>query len=323
MYALRPLLVAVVLLTARIGSAQSVNHDLCDRLATLTTREQYRAQAERLIATGGAGAEFLRGCLAWDDRSTDASIGYFEKAASDANATSDYYLWLGNAYGVKAQRANPVSQAMLARKTKSAFEKAVALDGNNVEARYGLLQYYMMAPGIMGGSMTKAEEQGREIKRRNLYRGGMALASLASRRKDTPAIERELKAVREAFPDSINAANSLLNLYMAGSRWSESWALIDTLESGKLTAHARLPFLIGRTAAVSGQQLARGEAALTRYLAKPAARGEPQHSAAQVRLAQILEKQGKVDAAKAAYRAALAQDAKNEDAKKGLKALEK
>jgi tetratricopeptide (TPR) repeat protein len=210
----------------------------------------------------------------------------------------------------------------LARKTKAAFDKAVALDGDNVAARDGLLQFYMLAPGFMGGSMAKADEQGREIKRRNAYLGGMALATLANRRKDLVSVERELKAVTAAYPDSINPVASLINLYSANARWTDVWGVVDALEKGRLSSHPRVAFLVGRLAAMSGQQLARGEAALTQYLAKPPGRGEPRHAAAQVRLAQLLEKQGRVEPAKAAYRAALAQDPKNEEAKKGLKVLE-
>jgi len=47
---------------------------------------------------------------------------------------------------------------MLAPKMKSAWEKAIALDPKNLDARTSLIQYYLQAPGFMGGSVEKAKE---------------------------------------------------------------------------------------------------------------------------------------------------------------------
>jgi predicted Zn-dependent protease len=322
MMLLRPLLATPLLLASRLLFAQTADHALCDRLATPSSREQFRPQAERLIAAGGAAADFVRGCLAWDDARPDAAIEHFERAAASPGAPSDFHLWLGNAYGVKAQRANPLSQARLARKTKGAFDRAVQLDGDNIQARDGLMQYYMLAPSIVGGSMQKAEEQAREIKRRNAYAGGLALATLAGRRKDAAAAERELAALHRTFPDSIGALSALLNLHTQQKQWAEGWAVLDAAGRGRLATHPRLLFLVGRMAALSGQQLDRGEAALTAYVARSPGRGEPRLTSAQLRLAQLHEKQGKTEQARAAYRAAIALDGKNDEARKGLKALE-
>jgi TolA-binding protein len=64
-------------------------------------------------------------------------------------------------------------------------------------------------------------------------------------------------------------------------------------------------FSIGRTAAVSGQQLARGEQALQQYLRGQRAPTDPPLSNANYRLGQIYEKQNRKAEAKAAYEAAL------------------
>lgn len=311
----------LVLAVCRTASAQLPERVLCDRLATRSTRESVRPQADRLIAAGGAPASFVQGCLVWDEEKSDASIKLFEAAAAAAPSNSDYQLWLGNAYGVKAQRANPLSQAMLARKTKAAFDRAVQLDPDNLQARDGLMQYYLQAPGFVGGSVEKASEQAQAIRQRDRYLGGFAVISVANKRKDLAGVERELQALRAAYPDSIAVVTSLVALYGQQSRWRDLWTVLDGAEQGRLASHPRLPFLIGRAAALSGEQLPRGEVALLRYIGTPPAPGEPRTSSAQFRLGQVYEKQGKLEPARTAYRAALALDPKNADATRALKAL--
>ncbi|MCU0648955.1 MAG: tetratricopeptide repeat protein [Gemmatimonadaceae bacterium] len=301
--------------------AQSADQQLCDRLATQSTRAQYRPQAEARIASGGAAADFFRGCLAWDEDKSDASIAFFEAATKGANPTSDYFLWLGNAYGVKAQRANVLSQARLARKTKAAFDRAVELDPDNIAARDGLMQYYLQAPGVMGGSMTKADEQARAIKQRNAYRGGFALASIAGRQKDGARAERELRELVASYPDSVDALTSLVSVLGQRAQWSEAWRALDGAKGRSVATHPRYSYATGRLAALSGEQLERGEAALTAYLRLPPVRGNPSLSGAQLRLGQIYEKMGKPDQAKVAYRTAVTLDPRNEDAKKALKGV--
>jgi hypothetical protein len=53
---------------------------------------------------------------------------------------------------------------------KKKFEQAVELNPENFDARMGLLQFYLMAPGIMGGSKDKAREQAGEIMNEMLTR---------------------------------------------------------------------------------------------------------------------------------------------------------
>jgi tetratricopeptide (TPR) repeat protein len=306
---------------AATASAQVPDNALCSRLVDPARRAAARPRADAVIAAGGPAAEYVRGCLAWDEERSDAAIAAFERAVKGDPSHSDWWLWLGNAYGVKAQRANVFSQAMLARKTKAAFDRAVQLDGDNVEAREGLMQYYMLAPGVVGGSMEKAEAEARAIQQRNAYRGGFALARLAGRRKDAPAAERSLRGVLAAYPDSLDATTAVLNLLGAQGRWGEAWPLLDQAER-RLAGDRRVAFWVGRTAALSGQQLERGERALTGYLAGPApSPREPAFASAHFRLGQIQAAAGRAEAARASYRSALALNPRLAEAKSALKAL--
>jgi len=101
-------------------------------------------------------------CLADLDR----ELSFAFLAVQRAGQNSDYHLWLGRAYGEKARRASVLQQPVLAIKVKEYFEKAVALNPDNLAARSDLREYYLEAPIILGGSQEKAREQAEEIRKR-------------------------------------------------------------------------------------------------------------------------------------------------------------
>ena len=65
--------------------------------------------------------------------------------------------WLGRAYGRRAETSNPFTAPGYASKARQMFEKSVALDPSNKEATGDLLDFYLEAPGFMGGGYEKAE----------------------------------------------------------------------------------------------------------------------------------------------------------------------
>ncbi len=93
----------------------------------------------------------------------DQAIAYLQRAADSEGNRADHYFWLGRAYGEKARRVGVIKQAGLAKKVRQAFERAVALDPNNAEARTALGNFYAQAPGFMGGGVDKAIEQARTL----------------------------------------------------------------------------------------------------------------------------------------------------------------
>jgi len=90
----------------------------------------------------------------WDD-----AVRTCERAVALDPQSSLYHQWLGRAMGRKAEFANPLTAFNLARRVKSEFERAVALDGNNLSARNDLSEYYLEAPSILGGDKKKARQQ--------------------------------------------------------------------------------------------------------------------------------------------------------------------
>lgn len=79
-----------------------------------------------------------------------------DAAATLAPKSSDAQLWLGRALGAKASAANVLSAFQLARRVRTAFERAVELDPLNGPATSDLGQFYVEAPGVVGGGLEKA-----------------------------------------------------------------------------------------------------------------------------------------------------------------------
>jgi tetratricopeptide (TPR) repeat protein len=86
------------------------------------------------------------------------AVRAFERLVAASPLNSDYFLWLGRAYGRSAQEASWFRALGLAKKTRRSFEKAVELNQDNTQALLALFEYYATAPRFLGGSASKAED---------------------------------------------------------------------------------------------------------------------------------------------------------------------
>lgn len=123
----------------------------------------------------------------------DAAVDHMEEAVDVNPSNADYQYGLGAAYGIKAQNAGVIKQALLAPKVKGAFEKAVQLNPRHVEAQIGLAQYYQRAPGIMGGDVAKAFAAADRVIELDELRGRSLKANLLVSEKRIPEAAQEMK----------------------------------------------------------------------------------------------------------------------------------
>jgi tetratricopeptide (TPR) repeat protein len=230
--------------------------------------------------------QFYLGRLALQRDDQEKAVGYLERAASLAPANSHVHLKLGDAYGISAQKAGLFSQLGWARKCKAEYEKAVELDPGNIDARWSLMEFYRQAPGIAGGGTDKALAQALEIKKLDVARGGIAVATV----------------------------------YAADGKFSLAFAEFDAALKLRPDDYAAL-YQFGRLAALSGQELDRGLAALQQCLALPLPEGQPGPAPVHWRRGNILEKKGDKPGARAAYTEALRLDPKFSQAADALKKL--
>lgn len=296
----------------------------CDQLAGPAPLPAAVAHAERVIAgePAGALAAFYRGCRAFaGDRGGARAAEHFERAVKLNEGSGTAHDWLGRAYGSQAAGANPITLARLAPRIRTHFERAVALDPSNAEARAYLAQYFLQAPAMLGGSEQKAWAQIAEVRKLNPYRGGLVAAQTRYQQKDKPGALQEYQAVLAQYPDSTAAMNGVAGVASELQRFPVAFAAVDGVRARHPDSRPAL-YTLGRLAAVSGQRLDDGAAALERFLAMGATRpGEPTLANAHFRLGNIHEKRGDRARARAAYQAALALDPKYANARQALDAL--
>lgn len=117
---------------------------------------------------------FVRGQTAFRTQQYAQAAAWFEQAVQLEGANADYHLWLGLAYGEQARRAPASEQFFLARKVRRHLEQAVALDPEHLAARVALMEYYLQAPSLFGGSPERAQQQAAEIAKRDAQQGVQA-----------------------------------------------------------------------------------------------------------------------------------------------------
>jgi tetratricopeptide (TPR) repeat protein len=181
-------------------------------------------------------------------------------------------------------------------------------------------RYFVNAPGIAGGDKQKARAEAEAARRIDPYRGGLLRGQVEERDKQLAAAAAEYTAVLEAHPDSTSPFNRLVNLQQYSKQYSEAFQLIDQ-------RLARLPhedlalYHLGRNAALSGEQLERGEAALREFLALGKFEVVATEAQARWRLGAVLEHKGDRAGAFGEYEAAVSLDPKLEEAAKAAKRL--
>ena len=273
----------------------------------------------RPLAAGGknAVAEYYLGRIDLESNRAEAATEHLERAVALDGKSSDYHLWLGHAYGTRAQHSNVFGQAMLAPKAKGEFERAVELDPRNIDARAALMQFYAIAPGVMGGSVDKAREQVQAVKQINPYRGALMAINFDRQTNNSAALEADLRAALAAYPDSVPVFAAAVSSLQDASRHAEAWAMLDERLKARPDDQLSL-FLVGRGGAISGQQLGRAESALHRYAAADHVPPMPTSASAHYRLGMVLEKKGDRAGAKAEYESALRIEPKLKAAKDAL-----
>lgn len=254
----------------------------------------------------------------------DAAADSFEKATKVEPKNAEAYVLYGNALAQRAQSAGSIKQAFLAPKMKHAWEHAVELDPCSIGARESLIQFYLQAPGIMGGSVDKAKAEAKAISALDPYRGTIQLGNIAQREKDLPAAAAAYEKASEMPADSNGGAwGSWVFTLEEQGQFAPAFAAINARlakDPGDMVALT----LLGRAAAMSGERLPEGLAALKKVAADPPSKGfRISPAGVHYRMGQILEKQGDAAGALAEYNAGLALDPKNKNIKEAIEKLGK
>jgi len=233
----------------------------------------------------------------------DQAISACEKAVDIAPSNSYYSLYLARAYGDRADHAGPLKGLSLAGKVRESFQRAVALDGKNIEALSDLGEFYVAAPGIIGGGTDKAQALVPKLQALSVARAHRLQAMIDAKKGDNEAAESEYKQEIEVTR-SPESYVDIATFYKRRSQWEQaataalSAIQADTQHGPDSVDAAKLLLELNRNVSVAQQ-------ALRDYLASPHKTAGTPAFRVHTMLGDSLAKQGAKDEAAKEYAAAL------------------
>lgn len=288
----------------------------------------------------------------------DQALASAEQAVALEPKNADYHYQVSEACGVMAQRAGKVKAFGLARRLRKEAEQAVALDPKHLEAREILVDFFSIAPGLIGGDKKKAAAIAEEIARISPARGAIRKAEIALRAKDEVGAEKLYLQAIDADPSNYPARMALCQIYASEER--EQWAMVEkharaalAIDPGRAGAYSVLAGLYarrqrwsdldailveagravpgnltpqyqaGRVLLVERGDSTRAERYLRQYIAVEPEGRSPTIAHARWRLGQALERQGRKAEAIAELEAASRLDPDFDPLKKDLKRMKK
>lgn len=220
---------AASLLTSAMAAVQPspTGRDL-STAEDLYRRTEYQASLALLdLKSRDAATEFLIGRDLFMSGDFKKSTEFLERAVADNPKSGEYMDWLGRAYGKRAETSSPLSAMGLASKARQAFERSVALDPNNADALSDLFDYYLDAPGILGGGYDKAATVAQRISQVDPVEGYFEEAKLAQKHREYSSAEHHLRAAVEAAPHKVGTLLAYAKFLANQGRNKESDAVFE------------------------------------------------------------------------------------------------
>lgn len=203
-----------------------------------------------------------------------------QKAVSLSPNDSSYRMWLGRAWGRRAETSSFMTAPGYASKAREAFEKSVELDPRNSEAMSDLFEYYLDAPGFLGGGLDKAAALATKMAALDPAEGAWAQARLAEKRKQFAAAEQQLRRAAELAPRQVGRVIDLAKFLARNGRYQES---DQTFQRAQTMApdSPKLMFARASTYIASKRNLDTARELLKRYLAAPLTPDDPPRAEAE------------------------------------------
>lgn len=248
-------------------------------------------------------------------------VGKWEEAIAPLNTAisldpkaGDYHRVLGEAYGMKAQNSGIFSAVGAAKTALKEFQAAAQLAPDDVDAHVDLAQFYLAAPGFMGGGADKAHVEEDALAKLDKLQALQVRATEAEGNKDYAAEESLLKQA----DSEDKTAGSLVALglaYNSQKKYDAAFQAFRDAAAKDSKAYGAW-YQMGRVAGFARTNYAEGMDCLKRYIAAAEIPDtipdtEPSLGWAHLRLGNLYEYQGKKAEALAEYK--LAESLQGED----------
>jgi tetratricopeptide (TPR) repeat protein len=295
-------LLFLALLSVQVGSAHaaSIPNDRLDPVTADLAAGRADDAISRLNLSlsaqpADAEAHHLLCRVYYQEQRWDDAIHQCEAAVQLTPLDSGYHLWLGRAYGEKADSIHSIKAYGLAKKVRSEFERAVQLDGKNVDALSDLGEFYTAAPGIVGGGKDKAQKLVQVIEPLDPVQADQLKGRLAEKDKNLPLAEADFKAAVAASSQSPDAWMALASYYARHKRPDQMLeALHAGIDADAKAAKPHGPALVDGAGILNRSHLEPQLASqlLELYLASPNQSADAPAFQVHAQLSRLLEQQG-------------------------------
>ncbi len=262
------LLLLSVPLLAEVPDPESAALD--EAILRFHRQELHRAEALLLEIQGrqpgnAEAAYYLGRVYLAQGRSLEA-VKILEQATRLDPSSADSQFWLARALVQRIGEVPALFKLGIANRMRAAYEKAVELDPDHLEARVAVARYHSEAPPIAGGNPARAGQEIDEIRRRDPAVAHVARGLIHEQLgRPEPAAE-ELATAVEADPESVVAWREAGLFYQRRQRWADAQRAFDEVLANEPADPVAL-YEAARTAiAISERQLERAEEALHSYL---------------------------------------------------------
>jgi Flp pilus assembly protein TadD len=278
-------IVIVLLIIVSAGQAASIEwvraHDLYQR----TEYNQSLAQLLPLSLKDAATLQLIgqNYFMLGEYRKASESL---EKAVALEPDDAQCLLWLGRAYGRRAETSNPFSAPGYASKARQMFERAVAVDPSDKEALGDLFDFYLDAPSFLGGGQSKAEALAARVSQIDPAEGLYYQAQIDDRHSQYDSAEQKLRKALEIAPTQPGRFLELAKFLAKRGRFAESEAMFD--EAARLSPNNPHQMFDRASLYITQRRnLAEARVLLERYLRLPLTPNDPPRDRAELLLKKI------------------------------------
>ena len=204
--------ILLILFTLSLAAAEPDVQQLIDNGHWKRARDA--AEAAYKAHPNDAQAAYILARVRHEFVQLDEAVKLAETAVRLDPKVSRYHRELGEACADAAGKLSFFKQINYGRRIHGEFDAALAIAPKDPDNIFDQIQYFMEAPGVIGGDKKKAADIANELLKIDAARGYLALAYIARKQKEDGKLEGLFKQAIEANPRNYEARLSLVGMYI-------------------------------------------------------------------------------------------------------------
>ena len=234
--------------------------------------------------------------IAINENKLDDAEDYLNQSIKIEPNDADEYYWYGVMSGQQASNASIFSAGSYASDAKDYFQRAIQLNPTHIRALRGLTQFYIQAPGIVGGSEKKALQMIEKIKKISPVEGDLFELSLIEWEDNPEQALTKAAQMETAYPESARALYAAGMIFQRLEKYSQAMLalknaseIISEDKNETLDTHKAL-YQLGRTTVLSKEDYNEGILAFKNYLLREVPNNAPSKQWAKYALSVLYER---------------------------------